>query len=91
MTGNANERGTPLNVYPPFALVSVYSNHTAKTVRIDSSQHKQLAILSLCILFAFFYVSGLVLIMRAWVLSSPRSDASTKPAEGDSAFGSRAA
>jgi len=92
VTGKVNERGTPLNVYPPFALVDVYSNYTAKTVPTDSSQHVQLAILSLCILFAFFYVSGLVLIIRVWRLSSRRSDdASAKPAERDRALRSRVA
>lgn len=41
----------------------------------------QLAILSLCTLFALFYVSGVVLIIRIGRLSSYRSDASAKRAK----------
>ena len=82
MTGKTNGLGTRLNANLLFALVPGYSNYTAKTVRTDSSQRMQLAILFLCTLFAFFYVSGLVLIMRVWRLSSYRSDARAKRAGG---------
>jgi hypothetical protein len=76
VTGNANELGTPLSVYPPFVLAAVYSNYIAKTVRTDCRQRMQLAILFLCT----FFISGLVLIIRVWRLSSYRSDASAKRA-----------
>lgn len=51
----------------------------------------QLAILFLCILFALLYVSGLVLIVQLWLLSSRRSDTFAKPAERDTTLWSRAA
>src|SRR5262245_49207994 len=82
VTGNANQRGTPLSVYPPLVLVAVYSNYTAKTVRSDCKERMKLAILFLCILFPLLYVSGVVLIVRIAWLSSYRSAASAKRAGG---------
>jgi hypothetical protein len=77
VTGNANERGTPierepavrfgtpLSANPLFALVPADSNYTAKTAGAESSLRMQLALLFPCVLFSFFYVSGLVLIVQS--------------------------
>src|SRR5262245_28502623 len=72
----------PIERVPAVRVVAVCSNYTAKTARTDCRPRMQLAILFLCILFALFYVSGLVLIMRVWRLASYRSDASAKRAGG---------
>jgi hypothetical protein len=91
VTGNANERGTPLSANPLFALVPADSNYTVKTAGAEASLRLQLAILFQCVLFSFFYVSGLVLIVQIWLLSSRRSDAFAKPAKRESPLRSRAA
>jgi hypothetical protein len=91
VTGSANERGTPLSANPLFALVPADSNYSAKTAGAESSPRIQPAILFLCVLFSFFYVSGLVLIVQIRELSSRRSDAFAKPAKRESPLRSRAA
>ena len=91
VTGNANERGTPLSANPLFALVPADSNDSAKTAGAESSLRMQLAILFLCVLFSFFYVSGLGLIVQIWRLSSRRPDAFARPAKRESSRRSRAA
>ena len=89
VTGNANERGTPLSANPLFALVPADSNDSAKTAGAESSLRMQLAILFLCVLFSFFYVSGLGLIVQIWLLSSRRPDAFARPAKRESPLRSR--
>ena len=91
VTGNANERGTPLSANPLFALVPADSNDSAKTAGAESSLRMQLAILFLCVLFSFFYVSGLGLIVQIWLLSSRRPDAFARPAKRESPLRSKAA